>query len=94
MVVIFVNIDNFILILLFKIVGLGLMSVFELVRDTRQKYPELCVRALTALLDMLQGQQPESMKSEPPDVIGIYVIVLHVVVQPLVYKIVTLVPQA
>jgi E3 ubiquitin-protein ligase MYCBP2 len=58
---------------LFKIVGLGLMSVFELVRGTRQKYPELCVRALTALLDMLQGQQPESMKSEPPDVIGIYV---------------------
>jgi E3 ubiquitin-protein ligase MYCBP2 len=49
------------------------MSVFELVRGTRQKYPELCVRALTALLDMLQGQQPESMKSEPPDVIGIYV---------------------
>lgn len=57
------------------------MSVFELVRDTRQKYPELCVRALTALLDMLQGQQPESMKSEPPDVIGIYPIMLHVFVQ-------------
>ncbi|VDH90727.1 E3 ubiquitin-protein ligase MYCBP2, partial [Mytilus galloprovincialis] len=52
-----------------KIVGLGLTGVFELVKDTRQKYPELCVRALTALLDMLQGQQPESMKSEPADVI-------------------------
>ncbi|XP_059170813.1 E3 ubiquitin-protein ligase MYCBP2-like isoform X4 [Physella acuta] len=52
-----------------KIVGLGLNGVFELVRETRSQYPELCVKALRSLLDMLQGQQPEGMKKEPPDVV-------------------------
>ncbi|XP_048243746.1 E3 ubiquitin-protein ligase MYCBP2-like isoform X7 [Haliotis rufescens] len=52
-----------------KIVGLGLNGVFELVRETRHKYPDLCVKALKALLDLLQGQQPEGMKCEPPDVV-------------------------
>ncbi|XP_076446720.1 E3 ubiquitin-protein ligase MYCBP2-like isoform X7 [Babylonia areolata] len=52
-----------------KIVGLGLHGVFELIRETRSKYPELCVKALQALLDLLQGQQPEAMKHEPPEVI-------------------------
>lgn len=53
-----------------KIVGLGLCGVFELIRETRIKYPELCVKALRALLDLLQGQYPESMKSEPVDVVS------------------------
>ena len=50
--------------------GLGLRGVFEIVRETREHYPELCVKAMKALLDMLQGQQPESMKWEPTDIIG------------------------
>ena len=50
--------------------GLGLSGVFELVRESRAVYPELCVKALEALLDLLQGQQPEAMKKEPPDVVG------------------------
>lgn len=52
-----------------QIVGLGLCGVFELIRETRNKYPELCIKALRALLDLLQGQYPESMKSEPVDVV-------------------------
>ncbi len=55
---------------MFQIVGLGLRGVFEIVRETRDNYPELCIKAMKALLDMLQGQQPESMKWEPPDIIG------------------------
>jgi len=33
-------------------------------------HPALCTKALRALLDILQGQQPEGLKSEPNDVIG------------------------
>ena len=50
--------------------GIGLRGVFELIRETRDTNPSLCVRALQALLDMLQGQTPEGLKTEPPDVMG------------------------
>lgn len=53
-----------------QIVGIGLNGVFELIKETCHGFPGLCVKALQALLDMLQGQQPESMKLEPADVIG------------------------
>lgn len=52
-----------------KIVGLGLRSVFELIKESRTAYPPLCTKALTALLDVLQGQVPEGLKNEPSDVI-------------------------
>ncbi|KAI8499942.1 hypothetical protein Bbelb_222590, partial [Branchiostoma belcheri] len=52
-----------------RIVGIGLCGVFELIRETRLSHPALCARALQALLDMLQGQQPEGLRSEPADVI-------------------------
>ncbi|CAG9838820.1 unnamed protein product [Diabrotica balteata] len=52
-----------------KIVGLGLRSVFELIKESRITHPVLCTKALTALLDVLQGQAPEALKCEPPDVI-------------------------
>lgn len=55
-----------------QIVGLGLCGVFELVRETRDNYPELCIKAMKALLNLLQGQLPESMKHEPTDVVGTY----------------------
>ena len=45
--------------------------MFELIKETRQNHPTLCSRALQALLDMLQGQTPEGLKTEPPDVIGL-----------------------
>ncbi|KAK8736336.1 hypothetical protein OTU49_004946, partial [Cherax quadricarinatus] len=48
-----------------KMVGLGLVSVYELIRGSVSAYPALCIRALEALLDILQGQQPEALRSEP-----------------------------
>ena len=53
-----------------KVVGLGLRGVFELIKETRESHPELCVRALQALLDMLQGQAPEGLKTEPAESMG------------------------
>ncbi|XP_026302017.1 E3 ubiquitin-protein ligase MYCBP2 isoform X8 [Apis mellifera] len=52
-----------------KIVGIGLRSVFTLMRESRTIEPALCTKALSALLDVLQGQLPEGLKSEPDDVI-------------------------
>ncbi|KAB0796834.1 hypothetical protein PPYR_10895 [Photinus pyralis] len=52
-----------------KIVGLGLRSVFELIKESRTSHPGLCTKALSALLDVLQGQMPEGLKAEPSDVI-------------------------
>lgn len=45
-------------------------SVFELIRESRSSHPLLCTKALAALLDVVQGQQPEGLKSEPTEVIG------------------------
>ncbi|KAK0177732.1 hypothetical protein PV328_001750 [Microctonus aethiopoides] len=52
-----------------KIVGIGLRSVFTLIRESRTIDSQLCTKALGALLDVLQGQLPEGLKSEPEDVI-------------------------
>ncbi|XP_035248710.1 E3 ubiquitin-protein ligase MYCBP2 isoform X4 [Anguilla anguilla] len=52
-----------------KIIGIGLCGVFELIKETRFSHPSLCQRSLQALLDMLQGQQPEGFQTEPPDVL-------------------------
>lgn len=52
-----------------KVVGLGLRSVFELIKESRITHPALCTKALKALLDVLQGQAPEALKCEPPEVI-------------------------
>lgn len=52
-----------------KIVGFGLRSVFELIKESRSAHPGLCTKALCALLDVLQGQIPEGLKNEPLDII-------------------------
>ncbi|XP_050301011.1 E3 ubiquitin-protein ligase MYCBP2 isoform X2 [Anthonomus grandis grandis] len=52
-----------------KVVGLGLRSVFELIKESRTSHPALCTKALLALLDVLQGQSPEGLKSEPSSII-------------------------
>lgn len=52
-----------------KVVGLGLRSVFELIRESRMTHPTLCTKALFALLNVIQGQSPEGLKSEPSEVI-------------------------
>jgi hypothetical protein len=61
---------NLYLYLLLQIVAIGLRGVFELINETRTSHPVLCKRSLQALLDMLQGQQPEGLKAEPPEVMG------------------------
>ncbi|KAJ8932268.1 hypothetical protein NQ318_009222, partial [Aromia moschata] len=52
-----------------KVVSLGLRSVFELIKESRISHPVLCTKALLALLNVLQGQIPEALKSEPSEVI-------------------------
>lgn len=52
-----------------QMVGLGLRSVFELIKESRITHPALCTKALLALLDVLQGQTPEGLKAEPIDII-------------------------
>lgn len=48
---------------------MGLRSVFELIRESRSSHPALCTKALRALLDVLQGQTPEGLKSEPLEIL-------------------------
>ncbi|KAL4690764.1 hypothetical protein H8959_013725, partial [Pygathrix nigripes] len=52
-----------------KIIEVGLCEVFELIKETRFSHPSLCLRSLQALLNVLQGQQPEGLQSEPPEVL-------------------------
>ncbi|XP_063236464.1 E3 ubiquitin-protein ligase MYCBP2 isoform X2 [Bacillus rossius redtenbacheri] len=52
-----------------KIVGVGLRCGFELIRESRSAHPALCTKALRALLDVVQGQQPEGFKDEPAEVV-------------------------
>uniref|UniRef100_A0A8D8RF51 RCR-type E3 ubiquitin transferase n=1 Tax=Cacopsylla melanoneura TaxID=428564 RepID=A0A8D8RF51_9HEMI len=52
-----------------KVVAAGLKSVFELIRESCLTQPELCIKALKALLDVIQGQYPETFKTEPSEVI-------------------------
>lgn len=53
-----------------QIVGAGLKSLFELIAEARNVHPNLCTKALKALFDVIQGQSPESFKSEPNDLIN------------------------
>ncbi|KAM8976197.1 E3 ubiquitin-protein ligase MYCBP2 isoform 3-T3 [Pelodytes ibericus] len=52
-----------------KIIEIGLCEVFELIKETRFSHPSLCLRSLQALLNVLQGQQPEGLQTEPPEVL-------------------------
>lgn len=52
-----------------QIVGAGLRGLFELIAEARNVSPMLCTKALRALFDVIQGQIPESFKSEPHDLI-------------------------
>lgn len=52
-----------------QIVGAGLKGLFELIAEARNVSPKLCTKGLRALFDVIQGQIPESFKSEPNDLI-------------------------
>ena len=66
-------------------VGIGLRSVFELIRESCTTHPALCTRALQALLDMLQGQMPEGLAKEPDDIIGKFMDILGTKTQPVIF---------
>lgn len=44
--------------------------MFQLIQESHTVHPGLCVKALTALLNILEGQHPQSLKKEPISVIG------------------------
>nr|XP_054754619.1 LOW QUALITY PROTEIN: E3 ubiquitin-protein ligase MYCBP2-like [Lytechinus pictus] len=67
-----------------KVVGLGLRSVFELIRQTRASHPDFCAKALQALLDILQGQTPEGLSKEPDDILGsLFELLMNLATSPL-----------
>uniref|UniRef100_A0A8C6XHK3 RCR-type E3 ubiquitin transferase n=1 Tax=Naja naja TaxID=35670 RepID=A0A8C6XHK3_NAJNA len=49
-----------------KKIEVGLCEVFELIKETRFSHPTLCLRSLQALLNVLQGQQPEGLSQNLP----------------------------
>ena len=52
------------------VVGLGVKGVFVIIRDIWRTHPELCLRALTEFSNILCGQNPSGLKSEPEDTTG------------------------
>ncbi|XP_063706462.1 E3 ubiquitin-protein ligase highwire-like [Culicoides brevitarsis] len=50
------------------IVGAGIRSLFDIITETKTDHPTLCQKALTAIFNIIQGQNPESFKSEPNDI--------------------------
>lgn len=44
-------------------------GLFELIAEARSVSPYLCTKGLIALFDVIQGQVPESFRSEPNDLI-------------------------
>nr|XP_054484258.1 E3 ubiquitin-protein ligase MYCBP2 isoform X21 [Agelaius phoeniceus] len=65
-----------------KIIEVGLCEVFELIKETRFSHPSLCLRSLQALLNVLQGQQPEGLQSEPPEVLeSLFQLLLEITVR-------------
>jgi len=55
-------------------VVISLQSIFDLIKDSQTSHPDLCIKVLNALLGVLQNLLPESLKNEPPDVVGKYTV--------------------
>lgn len=53
-----------------QVVGLGVRGVFTIIQDIWRSNPELCLRALRELLNILQGQSPAGLKDEPRETTG------------------------
>lgn len=56
-------------------VKIGVRSIFELIKYSKDDYPDLCVKAVSSLLTLLEGLELEALSNEPADVIGKYLIV-------------------
>jgi len=44
-----------------------------LIKESRVPSPDICTKALMALLDIIQYQSPEALKDEPSEVIGKFI---------------------
>ena len=53
-----------------QVVGLGICSVFELIKEAHKFHPGLCVKALAALKKVLEGQDPEALRLESKESLG------------------------
>lgn len=64
-----------------QIVGAGLKGLFELIYEAQSVSPKLCTKGLRALFDVIQGQIPDSFRSEPNDLIQpLYELLLNLAV--------------
>ena len=61
-----VSVDHFTL----QLVGVGLSTVFELVRSTADSHPNVCLGALRALLAVLEGLPPEALGADDSQLLG------------------------
>ena len=55
-----------------QVVGLGVRGVFTIIQEVWQTTPSLCLRALREFLNILQGQSPAGLHSEPKDTTGLF----------------------
>lgn len=57
-----------------RVVGIGLETVFQLLKESQVhgRHTTFCVKALQALLQVLGGQHPQSLRKEPSPVIGTF----------------------
>lgn len=53
-----------------QVVKIGVRSIFELIKGSRAQYPDLCVKAVSALLTLLEGLELEALSDEPTEVIS------------------------
>lgn len=51
-------------------VKIGVRSIFELIKGSRAEYPDLCVKAVSSLLTLLEGLELEALSDEPSDIIS------------------------
>lgn len=52
-----------------KVVSLGFNVLFDIIHDSYQTSPQICVRSLQSLFNLLKGLKPESFKHEPSEMI-------------------------
>ncbi|KAK4016037.1 hypothetical protein OUZ56_031000 [Daphnia magna] len=52
-----------------QVVVISLRSIFDLIEESKSSHPELCFKVLKALLGILQNLSPESLSSEPCQVV-------------------------
>ena len=60
-----------------QVVGLGVRGAFTIIQDVWQTMPGLCLRALRAFLDILQGQSPAGLRREPKETTGLQCIATY-----------------